>query len=113
MIETSSRNSCLARVRSMLPIHTKSALHASLQREESFTRIGRPSAGLCTRARPLPLPSALLERGGTVSAYLLFEEFHLTVLVPADLEESACEAIHRILASRLFYTTLDCAVRQV
>jgi hypothetical protein len=48
-----------------------------------------------------------------VSAYLLLDEFHLTVLVPAELEESACEAIHRILASRPFYTALDRAVRQV
>jgi hypothetical protein len=48
-----------------------------------------------------------------VSAYLLYDEFHLTVLVPADLEESACEAIHRILESRPFYTALDGAVRQL
>ncbi|HEY7328487.1 MAG TPA: hypothetical protein VH592_12640 [Gemmataceae bacterium] len=48
-----------------------------------------------------------------MSAYLLFEEFHLTVLVSADLEESACEAIHRILVSRPFHTALDSAVRQV
>jgi hypothetical protein len=48
-----------------------------------------------------------------MSADVLFDEIHLTVRVPADLEESACEAIQRILESRSFQTALRRAVRQV
>lgn len=48
-----------------------------------------------------------------MSTYLIFDEFHLTVRVPADLEESACAAIQQILESRPFQTALRRAVRQV
>jgi hypothetical protein len=48
-----------------------------------------------------------------MSAYVLFDEFHVTVHVPADLEESVCEAIQRILKSRPFQTALRRAVLQV
>jgi hypothetical protein len=48
-----------------------------------------------------------------MSADVLFDEIHLTVRVPADLEESACEAIQRVLESRPFQTALRRAVRQV
>lgn len=48
-----------------------------------------------------------------MSAYVLFDEVHLIVRVPADLEESACETIQRILESRSFRSALHQAVRQV
>jgi hypothetical protein len=48
-----------------------------------------------------------------MSEYVLFDELHLTLRVPADLEESACQAIQRILESRFFQTALRRAVRQV
>ena len=48
-----------------------------------------------------------------MSTYLIFDEFHLTVRVPADREESASEAIQRILDGRPFQIALRQAVRQV
>ncbi len=48
-----------------------------------------------------------------MSASVLFDEMHLTVGVPSDLNESACEAIQRILNGRPFQTTLRRTVRQV
>jgi hypothetical protein len=48
-----------------------------------------------------------------MSTYLIFDEFHFTVRVPADLEESASEAIQRILDGRPFQIALRQAVRQV
>lgn len=48
-----------------------------------------------------------------MSAYVLFDEIHVTIRLPADLEESACIAIQRILDGRPFETALRRAVRQV
>ncbi len=48
-----------------------------------------------------------------MSTYVTFDEFHVTVRVPADLEASACVAIQRILEGRPFQTALRRAVRQV
>jgi hypothetical protein len=48
-----------------------------------------------------------------MSAYVLFDEWHLIIRVPADLEESACEAIQRILEGRSFQTAIRRAVHQV
>ncbi len=45
--------------------------------------------------------------------YVTFDEFHLTVRVPSDLEDAACEAIHRILESQPFRSALRRAVRQI
>ena len=47
-----------------------------------------------------------------MSQYVTFDEFHLILHVPADLEDSACEVIRRILATRQFQTDLRHAVRQ-
>ena len=48
-----------------------------------------------------------------MSPYVKFDEFHLVIRVPADLEEPACEAIRRIVETRQFQTNLRHAVRQV
>jgi hypothetical protein len=48
-----------------------------------------------------------------MSDYVLFDEFHLILRVPADLEESACAAIQRILEGQPFRSALRRAVRQV
>ena len=48
-----------------------------------------------------------------MSAYVSFDEFRLSVRVPADLKESACAAIQRTLESRPFRTGLRRAIRQV
>ncbi|MHB1424093.1 MAG: hypothetical protein ACYC3I_13025 [Gemmataceae bacterium] len=48
-----------------------------------------------------------------MNKYVLFDEIHLTVRVPADLEESTCEAVQRILEGRSFQTALHRAVRRV
>jgi hypothetical protein len=48
-----------------------------------------------------------------MNKYILFDELHVTVRVPADLEESGSEAIQRTLESRPFQTALRRAVRQV
>ncbi|MHB1424890.1 MAG: hypothetical protein ACYC3I_17095 [Gemmataceae bacterium] len=48
-----------------------------------------------------------------MSAYVTFDEFHLTLLVPLDLEESASEAIKNVLESRSFRVELRQAVLQV
>ncbi len=45
--------------------------------------------------------------------HVLFDELHLTILVPADLEDAACDAIRRILDSQTFRTELRRAVRQL
>ena len=47
-----------------------------------------------------------------MSQYVTFDEFHLILRVPADLEDSACTAIRRILETRQFQTDLRRAVRQ-
>jgi len=48
-----------------------------------------------------------------MSAYVIFEEFHLTVRVSSDLEQSASEAIQRMLDGRPFQTALRRVVRRV
>jgi hypothetical protein len=48
-----------------------------------------------------------------MSNYVPFDEFHLTVLAPKDLEDSACTAIQRILEGQPFRSALRRAVRQV
>jgi hypothetical protein len=48
-----------------------------------------------------------------MSSYVQFDEMHLTVRVPTDLEESVCKAIQRILEGRSFQTALRRAVHQV
>jgi len=45
--------------------------------------------------------------------YVTFDEFHLSVRVPTDLEDAACDAIRRILESPQFRAALRRAVRQV
>jgi hypothetical protein len=42
-----------------------------------------------------------------------FDEFHLIVLTPSDLEDAACETLRRILESQQFHSDLRRAVRQV
>ena len=48
-----------------------------------------------------------------MSDYVLFDEFHLTILAPKDLEDSACTAIQRTLEGQSFHSALRRAVRQV
>jgi hypothetical protein len=48
-----------------------------------------------------------------MSKHVQFEEFHLIVLAPSDLEDSACEAIRRVLESHSFRSDLRRAVRKV
>jgi hypothetical protein len=45
--------------------------------------------------------------------HVLFDEVHLVLLVPTDLDDTAGEAIRRILDSRPFRTDLRRAIRQV
>jgi hypothetical protein len=45
--------------------------------------------------------------------HVLFDELHLTILVPTQLKDAACVAIRRILDSRPFRTDLRRAVRQL
>ncbi len=45
--------------------------------------------------------------------HVLFEEFHLIVLAPSDLEDAACEAIRRVLESQRFRADLRRAVRHI
>ncbi len=45
--------------------------------------------------------------------HVLFDEVHLTLLVPTDLDDAACDAIRRILDSRPFRTELRQAIRQL
>lgn len=45
--------------------------------------------------------------------YVTFDEFHVIVLAPPDLEDAACEAIQRILESQPFRSDLRRAVRQI
>ena len=47
-----------------------------------------------------------------MSQYVTFDEFHMVIRVPADLDESACATIRRILENRQFQTDLRRAVRQ-
>ena len=44
---------------------------------------------------------------------ILFDEMHISIRVPADLEDAACDAIRRILESRPFRSALRRAVMQV
>jgi hypothetical protein len=37
-----------------------------------------------------------------MAEYVLFDEFHLIVRVPADLDEAACDVIRRVLEGRPF-----------
>jgi hypothetical protein len=48
-----------------------------------------------------------------MNKYVQFDEFHLMVLVPTDLQESACAAIQRTLEGRPFRSALRRAMRQV
>jgi hypothetical protein len=48
-----------------------------------------------------------------MSEYVPFDEFRLIVLVPANLEESACAAIQRTLEGQPFRSALRRAVRQI
>jgi hypothetical protein len=45
--------------------------------------------------------------------HVLFDELHLTILVPTELDDGACDAIRRILDSRTFRTELRRAIRQL
>jgi hypothetical protein len=45
--------------------------------------------------------------------HVLFDELHLAILVPTDLDDAACDAIRRILDSRTFRTDLRRVVRQL
>jgi hypothetical protein len=45
--------------------------------------------------------------------HVLFDELHLTLLVPTDLEDAACDSIRRIRDSRTFRTELRLAIRQL
>jgi hypothetical protein len=47
-----------------------------------------------------------------MSDYVLFDAFRLIVRVPKHLDDSACDALRRILESRRFRTDLRRAVRQ-
>jgi hypothetical protein len=48
-----------------------------------------------------------------MSDYVLLDEFHISIRVPADLDDTFCVAIRRILESRQFRTALRRAVREV
>ena len=48
-----------------------------------------------------------------MSKEILFDEFRLSVLVPADLEDSGCQAIQKTLESQPFRAALRRAVRQL
>jgi hypothetical protein len=45
--------------------------------------------------------------------HVLFDELHLVILVPTDVEDAACNAIRRILDSQPFRSDLRRAVRQL
>jgi hypothetical protein len=45
--------------------------------------------------------------------YVLFEEFDLSIRVPADLDDAACDSIMQILESRRFRAELRRAVRKL
>jgi hypothetical protein len=45
--------------------------------------------------------------------HVLFDELHLAILVPTDLEDAAGDAIRRILDSQPFRTELRRTVRQL
>lgn len=62
---------------------------------------------------PRRLSSVSPERKELMSNYLLFDEFRLTVLVPKDLEDTACAAIQRTLEGPSFRSALRRAIRQV
>jgi hypothetical protein len=42
--------------------------------------------------------------------FVLFDELHLSIRVPTDLDDAACDAIRRILESRQFRSALRRAV---
>jgi len=48
-----------------------------------------------------------------MSEDVLFDEFRLILRVPADLEQSACAAIQRLLEGPPFRSALRRAVRQI
>jgi hypothetical protein len=48
-----------------------------------------------------------------MAAYLVMDEFHLTILAPSHLREAEYNAIHRSLNSKRLHARLSSAVRQV
>ena len=44
--------------------------------------------------------------------YVLFDEHHVSIRVPKDLDDAACDAIRRILESRQFRIALRRAVHE-
>ena len=44
--------------------------------------------------------------------YVLLDELHLSIRMPTDLDDAACDAIRRILESRRFRTVLRRAIRK-
>jgi hypothetical protein len=45
--------------------------------------------------------------------HVLFDELHLTILTPSDLDDATSDAIRRILDSRPFRNELRRAIRRV
>jgi hypothetical protein len=45
--------------------------------------------------------------------YVLLDEYHLSIRVPAELDDATCDGIRRILESRAFRNALLRAVSQV
>lgn len=45
--------------------------------------------------------------------YVLLDEYHISIRVPKDLDDDACDAIRQILDSRTFRKALRRAVRQI
>ena len=45
--------------------------------------------------------------------YVLLDEFHLSIYIPTDLDDVACDAIRRILEGRQFQTALRRTVLQL
>jgi hypothetical protein len=48
-----------------------------------------------------------------MSDFVPFDEFHLTILAPKDLEDAACAAIQQTLEGQPFRSALRRAVRQI
>lgn len=45
--------------------------------------------------------------------YILLDEFQLSIRVPTNLDDAACDAIQRILESRRFRTELRGTIREL
>jgi hypothetical protein len=48
-----------------------------------------------------------------MGVFVTFDEFRLSIRMPADLDDAACDAIRRILESRQFRTSLRRAIRDI